>query len=71
MTDNDYPNVLFILIDGLRADYLYGGNKTVETPNIDSLTGSGVYFENAISSTDITGYSLKSIFSGCFPFGVE
>ena len=69
MTDNDYPNVLFILIDSLRADYLYGENKTVETPNIDSLMNSGVYFENAISSTDITGYSLKSIFSGCFPFG--
>ena len=31
------PNIIFFLIDGLRADQIYGENKTSVTPNIDSL----------------------------------
>jgi len=69
MTITTHPNILFILVDGLRADYFYGGRKTAKTPITDSLIDSGIYFENAISCSDITSYSLKSIFSGYFPFG--
>ena len=69
MTKGPHPNILFLLVDGLRADYFHGENKIAETPAIDSLIDSGVYFENAISCSDITAYSLKSIFSGCFPIG--
>ena len=69
MTKNAFPNILFVLIDGLRADHLFGKNKTANTPEINSLIDSGVYFTNATSCTDITAYSLKSIFSGCFPLG--
>lgn len=69
MTTKIYPNILFVLVDGLRADYFYGENKTAKTPVINSLIDSGIYFESAVSCSDITAYSLKSIFSGCFPFG--
>tara|TARA_B000000460_G_C21421286_1_gene350971 strand:- start:500 stop:733 length:234 start_codon:yes stop_codon:yes gene_type:complete len=31
-------NVLFLLIDGFRADKCFGDKKTSVTPNIDSLT---------------------------------
>jgi len=31
------PNIIFFLIDGLRADQVYGNNRTCKTPNIDSL----------------------------------
>ena len=69
MKNHSFPNILFVLVDGLRADYFFGKNKKANTPNIDSIIKSGVYFKNAISSSDITAYSLKTIFSGCFPFG--
>lgn len=69
MSTKEHPNIIFILIDGLRADHIYGESKTAKTPEIDSLMDSGVYFKNTISSSDITTHSLKSIFSGCFPFG--
>ena len=69
MKDTIYPNIIFLLIDGLRADHCFGENKKAKTPTIDSLIKSGIYFKNSISSTDITGYSVRSIFSSRFPFG--
>ena len=68
MKNSNYPNIIFLLIDGLRADHCFGENKKANTPTIDSLIKSGVYFKNSISSTDITGYSMRSIFLGRFPF---
>ena len=62
------PNILFIVIDSLRADYCYGEKKTSVTPNIDFLINKGVYFKQAISSIDGTFTSLGSIFTAKYPF---
>jgi len=43
------PNIIFFLIDGLRADQCFGNDKTSFTPNIDSLRKKGTYFTNAFS----------------------
>ena len=40
------PNILFILIDGLRADQCFGVDKTADTTFLDSLITSGAYFKN-------------------------
>ena len=61
-----HPNIIFFLIDGLRADQVYGNNRTCKTPNIDSLIQKGMYFEQAVSSTDGTITSLNTIFSSNF-----
>ena len=60
------PNIIFFLIDGLRADQCFGKDRTSFTPNIDSLINKGTYFEQAISSTDGTITSLNTIFSSNF-----
>ena len=60
------PNIIFFLIDGLRAEQSYGNNRTCKTPNIDSLIHKGMYFEQAVSSTDGTITSLNTIFSSNF-----
>lgn len=62
------PNILFLLIDGLRADKFYGDIKTSKTPNLDSLIKKGTYFEQTISTADGTFLSLNSIFNAVFPF---
>ena len=54
-------NVLFILIDGLRADQCFGIDKTSYTPLLDSLISSGIYFKNTFSSADGTMISLNCI----------
>ena len=63
------PNIIFFLIDGLRADQVYGNNRTCATPNIDSLIQNGMYFEQAVSSVDGTIVSLNTIFNSNFQVG--
>jgi len=60
-------NIFFLTIDSLRSDKCYGKNKSSFTPNIDKLISTGVYFTQAISSSDQTGTSLASIFTSKFP----
>jgi arylsulfatase A-like enzyme len=59
------PNIIFISIDSLRSDKLFGSSYT---PNINKLISNGVNFSNTISTSDSTGLSLGSIFTGAYPF---
>ena len=62
------PNILFLVIDGLRADRCYGKKKSSITPNIDKLIQDGVYFKQTISSGQSTIPSVSSIFTSLHPF---
>ena len=61
------PNILFLLIDGLRADKCHGNKKTSVTPHINSLIQNGVYFNQTIYSAPITPPALSSLFTGLYP----
>lgn len=61
-------NILFLTLDSLRSDRIFGNRRTTKTPNIDNLISNGVNFSNAISSSDSTGLSLGSVFTGAYPF---
>ncbi|MBN2105430.1 sulfatase-like hydrolase/transferase [bacterium] len=62
------PNVLFIIIDTLRADHLgcYGYNRNT-SPNIDSLAENAIRFENAISAAPWTSPSIASMMTSQYP----
>ena len=60
--------ILFISVDSLRSDYVYGSDKKSITPNIDKLVKNGLYFSQAISASDATLFSWSSMFSSLFPF---
>ena len=62
-------NIIFFLIDGLRADQVYGNNRTCKTPNIDSLIKKGINCKQAVSSVDGTVNSLNTVFNGTFQVG--
>ncbi len=61
-------NVLFLTLDGLRADKFTGETKTAITPNLDKLLKKGTYFNQAISCADGTILALNAMLSGKFPF---
>ena len=61
-----YPNIIFFLIDWLRADQFYGNNRTCKTPNIDSLIKNGIFCEQTVSSADGTITSLNTLFTSNF-----
>jgi len=63
--ESEKPNIIFILTDDQRWDALrYAGNKIIQTPEMDKLAESGVYFRNGMVTTPICSASRASIFSG-------
>src|SRR5437660_650479 len=61
---NVVRNVLFIMCDQLRADYVstYGGR--VHTPNLDRLAAMGVRFDHAYAQSGVCGPSRMSCYTG-------
>lgn len=58
------PNILFILADTLRRDYLgcYGFQGEV-SPNLDRLAGESVRFDRAVAQAPWTKPSIASLFT--------
>ena len=61
------PNVLLLIIDALRADKFFGTSKTSYTPNMDRLKKDGIYFNQAVSTSDSTWTCVGSILSSLYP----
>jgi arylsulfatase A-like enzyme len=58
-------NVLFIMCDQLRFDYLScAGHPYLETPNIDALAARGVRFTRAYVQSPVCGPSRMSTYTG-------
>ena len=58
-------NVLFIMADQLRADYLgCAGMAALHTPHIDALAAEGVRFTNAFCNAPVCGPSRASLYTG-------
>lgn len=61
----DHRNILFIMCDQLRFDYLgCTGHPHLETPNIDWLASRGVRFDRAYVQSPICGPSRMSFYTG-------
>ena len=62
------PNVLLVVISGLRADHVSSyGYRRGTTPSTDALAASGALFESAISTSSSHLASQGSIMTGLFP----
>ena len=62
---SDTPNVLWIMADQLRFDYLSCyGHPHLQTPHIDALAERGVKFNNAYVQSPVCGPSRMSAYTG-------
>jgi arylsulfatase A-like enzyme len=62
-------NILFIMTDQLRADYLSCmGHPSLETPHLDNLAARGVRFTRAYSQAPVCGPSRMSFYTGRYMF---
>ncbi len=62
---NKKPNIIYILGDDHRADFLgIAGHPVLRTPNLDKLAGDGVYFTNAFCTSPICTPSRCSHYLG-------
>jgi arylsulfatase A-like enzyme len=60
------PNVLFIMVDTLRADGVHG-RAAAQTPHIDALAADGVRFTRAFSQASWTRPSVATMLTGLYP----
>lgn len=61
------PNIVFILMDDLRADELgCTGHSFAKTPNIDRIAREGARFTNAFATTPLCSPSRACILTGQF-----
>ena len=61
----DRPNVLWIMADQLRFDYLScTGHPHLRTPHIDALAARGVRFDRAYVQSPVCGPSRMSAYTG-------
>jgi len=65
----DSKQVIILLIDALRADYLgcYGHDQVV-SPNIDKFAEESVKFTQVISQSTFTKTSIASLFTSRYPY---
>ncbi len=62
------PNIVFVLIDTLRADALgIYGNPYAGTPAIDSVAAEGAVFHDAITAAPWTQPAMASLFCSRYP----
>ncbi|MBT7613462.1 MAG: sulfatase-like hydrolase/transferase [Rhodospirillaceae bacterium] len=67
--DSGRPNILFIMADQLRADYLgCAGHPELKTPAIDALAARGVRFTSAYVQAPVCGGSRNSTYTGRYAF---
>ena len=58
-------NILFIMYDQLRHDYLScAGHKTLQTPNFDKVAKMGVRFSRCYVQSPVCGASRMSFYTG-------
>jgi arylsulfatase len=63
------PNILLLIADQLRADYLGAyGNRIAHTPNIDRLSTEGVRFNCAYTSTPSCTPARSALLTGLSPW---
>ena len=62
------PNILFLIVDSLRADKVSGTENNSIIPNLDYIKKNGVFFDHAISSSDGTILAYAGLFSSKHPF---
>ncbi|TNJ45859.1 sulfatase [Tamlana fucoidanivorans] len=65
--ENDFNNVLFIIVDDLRPELNCYGQSQIISPNIDKLAADGMVFKNAYCNVPVCGASRASLLTGVFP----
>ncbi|GAB3319830.1 sulfatase family protein [Haloplanus salinarum] len=65
-TPGDSPNVLFLVVDSLRYDAVFG-DDAFETPNLDALADDGIVFSNCFSQGISTAPAMTAMLTGRYP----
>lgn len=65
-SQNNPPNILWIISEDTSPDIFCYGNTAVHTPNLDRLAGEGILFENAYSTSPVCSPSRSAFMTGMY-----
>ncbi|MBA61496.1 MAG: sulfatase [Planctomycetaceae bacterium] len=60
------PNILWIIVDDMSAQFSSYGEEIIETPNVDALAGRGVQFNNAFVTAPVCSTCRSAFITGMY-----
>ena len=61
---NDRPNIVWILVEDMSANFSCYGESVISTPNVDWLASTGTRFDKAFVTAPICSISRSALITG-------
>lgn len=62
----DRPNIVWIVVDDMSANFSCYGEKTIETPHVDHLASEGVRFTRAYATSPVCSTFRSAMITGMY-----
>ena len=60
------PNIVWIIVDDMSANFSCYGEKTIQTPHIDKLASDGTRFSKAFVTAPVCSPCRSALITGCY-----
>jgi arylsulfatase A-like enzyme len=60
------PNIVWIVVDDMSANFSCYGEKTIRTPHVDRLAAEGTRFTRAFVTAPVCSPSRSALITGCY-----
>ena len=68
--DTVKPNIVWIIVDDMSANFSCYGETAIETPNVDKLAANGVRFTNAYVTAPVCSTCRSAFITGMYQTGI-
>ncbi|VTS04486.1 sulfatase family protein [Tuwongella immobilis] len=65
-TPTPRPNIVWVVVDDMSANFSCYGEKQISTPNVDRLAKEGVKFERAFVTAPVCSACRSALITGCY-----
>ncbi len=62
----DRPNIVWIVVDDMSANFSCYGERTIQTPHVDTLAGEGVLFSRAYATSPVCSTFRSAMITGMY-----
>ena len=60
------PNILWVVVDDMSANFSCYGDSTIQTPNVDSLARTGLQFDRAYATSPVCSTFRSALITGMY-----
>jgi arylsulfatase A-like enzyme len=64
--DAKRPNIVWIIVDDMSANFSCYGEKTITTPHVDNLAADGIRFSKAFVTAPVCSPCRSALITGCY-----